>query len=899
MLRTINLEIKTALLFAVGLIGVVLSSLFLTRYFFLYSLYELENIEVHRASNQALSVVESVVQRQEESSYDWAYWDETYMLLTDRDPGYAERNLTEDGLDALDLDLVAYIRPNRTLLLSFARETDQSVQQAKQLLQTEVLTHYLQQMDKQLDAKKNSTASLVSIEQQLWAISLTAVRDSGGDTEAVGWMLWGQNLTNRFPQHYERILMADNQLSTDEQSVAFWNSAQQSGHDHLFIERTDQHLIHHTLLTNDHGKAIAVLKTTEPRLYYQRAKSVFVLLIVVMLAVTSAIALIMYGIFWVTVSRRFSYFEQGMQNLLSTVAAPEKNNHTDEFDRITQWVKTLALSSSQTEEKLQETLQKFDVLYHSRTVGMILLTDRIIVDVSPTVLMLLGFQRDQLIGQPLSMICGCKHTQCGTEQLYHSINQGQYHFETTMKRHDGSDIACSVEAALLNDGENSSIMLSVKDISEQKQQAELIETLKHCDPVSGLLNRQTLMKRVNHRIQQAETTFNVLYLYASRLKEIDDVYGHDYYDRIVQHLAATLKRHFPAMEIGRISEQEFMIWAEQPTLDFEREGNRVLMEYRQKIMLEDIECDIGLKAALLSSAIDFENFENLSHTGLYAVTHDSGTNTSVTLVHAQHFERTQELLVLNRDIVAALKNGEFTAHYQPIVKAESGQLVGFEALARWTHPTLGMISPAVFIPLAEQRKLIVELGEQILEKACQFIQQIQCADKTLSSHLSIHVNISSPHFHHNSLVETLHKVIETYHLLPGQLVLELTESILLGAEDDIIHRMETIKALGVQLALDDFGTGYSSFSSLCNFPLDIVKLDKSYIDGLETNSKAKSLIRNIIHMSKELGMTTVAEGVETASQLRKLTVWNIDEIQGYYFYKPMTAEQAFEKFTLY
>ncbi|EKO3771848.1 EAL domain-containing protein, partial [Vibrio metschnikovii] len=124
------------------------------------------------------------------------------------------------------------------------------------------------------------------------------------------------------------------------------------------------------------------------------------------------------------------------------------------------------------------------------------------------------------------------------------------------------------------------------------------------------------------------------------------------------------------------------------------------------------------------------------------------------------------------------------------------------------------------------------------------------------------------------------------------LVLELTESILLGAEEDIIQRMQTIKALGVQLALDDFGTGYSSFSSLCNFPLDIVKLDKSYIDRLEDNQKAQILIKNIIYMAQELGMTTVAEGVESADQLRQLLVWDIDEIQGYYFYKPMTSEQA-------
>ncbi|QSA19975.1 EAL domain-containing protein, partial [Vibrio furnissii] len=177
------------------------------------------------------------------------------------------------------------------------------------------------------------------------------------------------------------------------------------------------------------------------------------------------------------------------------------------------------------------------------------------------------------------------------------------------------------------------------------------------------------------------------------------------------------------------------------------------------------------------------------------------------------------------------KNRKIIAHYQPIVKAASGQLVGFEALARWKHSQFGMVSPAVFVPLAEQRKLIVELGEQILDQACAFLQTFQQAQGHNKQMVSIHVNISSPHFYHSSLVDTLRNVIAQYQLEAGQLVLELTESILMGVEEETQQRMDAIKALGVQLALDDFGTGYSSFSSLCNFPLDIVKLDKSYIDG--------------------------------------------------------------------
>ncbi|CDT78893.1 hypothetical protein VDIAB_100599 [Vibrio diabolicus] len=136
-----------------------------------------------------------------------------------------------------------------------------------------------------------------------------------------------------------------------------------------------------------------------------------------------------------------------------------------------------------------------------------------------------------------------------------------------------------------------------------------------------------------------------------------------------------------------------------------------------------------------------------------------------------------------------------------------------------------------------------------------------------------------------------------YNLSAGQLVLEITESMLMGGEIESIQSIQDIKRLGVGLALDDFGTGYASFSSVCNFPLDIVKLDKSYIDEIETNDRAKTLVRNIANMSQELGLTIVAEGVETASQVRKLKVWNIDELQGFYFHKPMPAEQALVQFS--
>lgn len=876
--------------------AVIFSCLFVTRYFFLFSINELEDIEIRRASLQAKAVIENLATRQEDASYDWAFWDETYHLLTGDDPDYVERNFSIETLDALGLDLMAVLQPDRNVLAVKVRGSD-GLFLTQLILSSQSIDGYLDSMQHKLDGDKVSTSGLLKIGRQVWIVSLSPVRDSSGESETVGWMIWGQHLTQRFPANYQDILMADNHLITSYQGMADVHHKIDLNDDTDPVYRVDGRLVHFMPLYDSVGNEVAVLKTSEERVYYQKGNDVFLFLIISMLVVMCVISMLFYWLFKDKISKRFIHFEQDIHNLLGAdPAGPDSQK--DEFERITELVQSLAHTSSQAHDQLKDTLRKFDALYHGQSMGMILINDQVMVDVNPATLELLGYQREELIGNTLDFICGDSNQNCAVEQFYQQLERGQNKFETFMRRSDDSEIACFVEATVLQDKAQKSVMIAVQDISEQKQQAELIQTLTQYDPISGLLNRPTLLHAIRRQLRKQEQgqEFSIVYFNASRLKEIDEVYGHDTYDSCVRHFADTLKRYFIKDDVGRISEQEFTVCYTGPQKRLERMSNHILALYRQKITLHDTELDLGLKGALLPSSIEFESVENMAHCGHFAVTHQDTMGISpLIVVTPQLFEQTQESLVLNRDIVAALKNREFIAHYQPIVKADTGQVVGFEALARWIHPQLGMVSPAVFIPLAEERKLIVELGEQILEQACQFLHTLQSRSDELRR-LSIHVNISSPHFHHNSLVETLQRMMAQYQLAPGQLVLELTESILLGVEEETQQRMEAVKAQGVQLALDDFGTGYSSFSSLCNFPLDIVKLDKSYIDRLETNEKAKSLIRNIIHMSQELGLTTVAEGVENGAQLRKLNVWNVDEIQGYYFYKPMDAELALQTF---
>ncbi|SIO32165.1 EAL domain-containing protein [Salinivibrio sp. ES.052] len=880
--RFITLHSKAALIFVLGLLGIIFSSLLLTRYFFLFGINHLEDIEITKANQQAKAVIQRVIDNQVEYAIDWAYWDDTYELLTTTSSDYAERNLEDETLIALGLDMMGFADLNGHVVEAkvIGDANEKSIIDAI-YRSPAVAAHINQSLP---DQALSPLSGLLKLRGHIWVVSVNPIRDSSGATPAVGWMVWGQTLTGRFPSAYDNILAGNNRLADNDYAAG------RAAVDRII--RTDDKITRYTSLYDLSHLPIAALETSEPRRYFQKGKQVFQYLILALLAMTSFIALLVYLLYRHNIARQFISFEKSVNALLGDTAP--QATPKDTFTRITEQIEALASASSHAEQQLQETLAKFDALYHSQHLGMIILENERIVDVNQALLKLLGHQRKQLVDTSLdTLLSNTDGIHALLTAFQHQKNQSVVNFETNLRCATGQAITCNIEAIRLDSQAPHTAMLAVKDISQQKQQAELIETLSHHDTLSGLLNRPSTTKALNEALDESKTVFT-LYFIATRLREIYEIYGHEAYDSTVKHIADSLQNQFPHATVGRLSENEFIVFTDgMAEYEFVRHAHTVLKASANHLFATSAEFDIGLKAAMLGPALAFTHFEPLVHCGYFAIEQQEGPNHNVTIVDDNTAKAAQETLVINRNLVSALKNNEFTAYFQPIVNATSNQVIGFEALARWHHLDLGMISPGVFIPLAEKHKLIIELDELVLEKACAFLQTMQKHWSKKSQHrLTIHVNLSSPHFGARQLLDKLKRLINRYQLAPGQLVLEVTESILLGADKETIKRMHALKALGVQLALDDFGTGYSSFSSLCNFPLDIVKLDKSYMSEIETNDKAKTLVRSIINMAQELGMTTVAEGVETASQLRILNVWRVDEIQGFYFFKPMSAEQA-------
>ncbi|WP_239424324.1 putative bifunctional diguanylate cyclase/phosphodiesterase [Vibrio galatheae] len=720
------------------------------------------------------------------------------------------------------------------------------------------------------------------------------VRDSEGTSASSGWLLWGKNLTERFPGDFESILIGENEL------ILVGNDANTSiAVEYPEVEKSQQFITQRTPLNDMSGMLIANLTTTTERTYFIQGNVMFSYLFYAVSVVVLLISFVTFLIFRRRVSARFTDLEKDIDELISAYQLEGLNHPSkDELERLSGLIQALANDGVETKEQLLDTQQKFEALYQSGSIGVLLVRAREVIDVNQTALELLGYQREEIIHQTLDDLCADKQTdECQVDKMYSQFELGQTLFESQLLTRAGEVVDCHIEIKAIQYQGEAALMLSLSDLREKKQQEKLIENLVDRDHLSGLWNRKAIMDKARWLVDERPNQCSFLYIVVPNLSQVAEIYGHQVFDQSIERIAHNFGQYLTPFPIGRISNDEFLVLvSENKDREQARKGTEKIIELlTNKQMIEGVGISLECQAALVASELSHKPLDAQIQAAIYAIQHRHTATLApkVVDVDATVFDMAETSAAINRDLSGAVRNQQIDAHYQAIVDSKTGEISGFEALARWQHASYGFVSPAVFIPLAEQSALIIELGESILERACQFIAQVnQTRRRAGLGLLTMHVNLSPPHFHYQELPNQLMHLIDKYQIQPGQLVIEVTESMLMGVEQDIVERMENIKSLGVLLALDDFGTGYSSFSTLCSFPLDIVKLDKSYIDHIESNDRARSLVRNISSMAKELGLTTVAEGVETAGQVSRLRNWNVEEIQGYYFYKPVPADEA-------
>ena len=424
------------------------------------------------------------------------------------------------------------------------------------------------------------------------------------------------------------------------------------------------------------------------------------------------------------------------------------------------------------------------------------------------------------------------------------------------------------------------------------------------DTLTGLPNRGRLLKMLHHQTQSPQQKdLAVLFLGLDRFNVINDTLGYRIGDRLLQVVRDRIRHCLGHQGLGRqgllarVGGDEFAILLEgyPDPKEVTALADQIQQALKEPVQVGHRSIPISGSMGVTFAQADYryqpDDLLRNAHTAMFRAKALGKARYEVFAVGMQ--DQMVRRLEIEMDLRQALQRQELHLHYQPIVHLPTGQLAGFEALARWHHPQQGVISPAEFVAIAEETDLIIPLGQWVLEEACEQLHQWQNQFKPAMP-LLMNVNLSSKQFAQTDLVAVVRQVLAQTGLDARYLKLEITESIAMDNIETSTDILLDLKELNLQLSIDDFGIGYSSLSYLCSFPVDTLKVDRSFVSRMENSNADRAIVQTIITLSHALGMNVTAEGIETETQRQMLQDLNCEYGQGYFFAKPLSPEQATE-----
>jgi diguanylate cyclase (GGDEF)-like protein len=423
----------------------------------------------------------------------------------------------------------------------------------------------------------------------------------------------------------------------------------------------------------------------------------------------------------------------------------------------------------------------------------------------------------------------------------------------------------------------------------EQWQMEKHHTSPFYDQRTGLFSYSQLLHAMSTLVKK-NRPFVLLSINLDRFKFINDLLGYEYGDVLLKQVANRLKNVFDSHILAHYQQDQFFLIVEtDEEKKAETIAKQILQLFMKPFQLEHHELTVSPSIGISFFPKHSDNVTTLMTLADLALetVKESGGN-GYCFYTNEIKKMNEEKLYIQNSIRKALENNEFTLYYQPIIDISSGNVDAVEALIRWNHPKLGPISPATFIPIAEETNLIQLIGDWVLREVC---RQSKEWKKKNMPHIQIAVNISIKQFLQADLVQSISNVLQTYNLDPFCLKLEITESMAMHHMDYVRAQLQSLKELGIQLAIDDFGTGYSSLSYLKKLPVDMIKIDRTFIQDMVKHSYDLSIVRAVIQVAHSLNMKVVAEGVETSEQLKILRSERCDKAQGYYFSKPLLAKE--------
>ena len=572
------------------------------------------------------------------------------------------------------------------------------------------------------------------------------------------------------------------------------------------------------------------------------------------------------------------------------------NPVADTHGRVTHFV---GIVQDITGRKHQDAQRKLTAQIFAQSREGVMVTDaaRRIVMVNTAFTGITGHSESEVLGRNPRILSSGRQTPAFYRSMWRDVETlGAWQGEIWNRRRNGQEYLewLTIKALRNADGNVTHYTGTFTDITEQRAAQEKIDWLVHFDPLTGLPNRDLLADRCTHDIHVAKRdgrSMAMLALDLDGFKLINDTLGFSIGTRVIKKFGGRLARAVRDKDtVARLQGDEFVVVlpGESP------EGASALAQRLLTILSEpfgvsDTEAMTGVSIGIAmfpSDGADFEALLKAAQVAMHQSKAEGGQRQH--FFSAEMFKATIAKIALISALRTAVDNQQLLLHYQPFVDMQTGRIGGMEALLRWQHPELGLVSPATFIPLAEESGHIVGIGSWVLRQACRDLNVWQSIGLDVPP---ISVNLSPLQFRDPELVNMVRSTLWEYEVAPHQICLELTEGAVM---DDVMHSeqvMRALKQLGVHLSLDDFGTGYSSLSYLNRFPFDKVKIDQSFVRDIHSGTQDAVIAKVVISMSHGLGLRVIAEGVETESQCDFMRLNACDEIQGYYFSRPVPADQ--------
>ena len=551
--------------------------------------------------------------------------------------------------------------------------------------------------------------------------------------------------------------------------------------------------------------------------------------------------------------------------------------------------------------QLEASREHFKTLFDSTNDGMLILDMQgNIIDINRTAYERLGYSKEEMLGKKINDLDTPEFAAKVPERIEQIMKHGVAVFEAAHYRKDGSIMPVEINARIIELQGGKVLFSVIRDIAERKKAEENINRLAFYDPLTQLPNRRLLLDRLQQAMAISTRSGRygaVLFLDMDHFKVINDTQGHAMGDLLLIEVAHRLLNCVREGDsVARLGGDEFVVVLEElsnqsdaAATQAELVAEKIRDELSQPYALKDYECHTSPSIGICLFLEHLEDVENLLKHADIAMYHAkaAGRN-AIRFFDPQMQTALDKRAAMEVDLRQALAMQQFRLYYQVQVDGR-GKATGAEVLLRWEHPERGLISPAQFIPLAEEARLIVPIGLWVLQTACAQLKTWQ--DDTLTRDLTLAVNVSARQFHQADFVAQVQRVLLETGAKPSYLKLELTESTVLENIQDTIAKMHEIRMLGISFSMDDFGTGYSSLQYLKRLVLDQIKIDRSFVSDIISDSNDAAIVQAIIVMTKALGLNVIAEGVETEEQRDFLEKRGCHAFQGYLFSKPVPLEQ--------